>query len=525
MAFPDIRGDGLIRAQMALEALQRDPQLLDYTRRRFSDSPPSYKSHQSHNSTLSQSPIPPGEDQGIREENQRREEQRFRLIKEHGASSPYEQFTAQWKAEVNRITDAAMNRTEHVPIGISFYSLAQESVKKRWIEQGIWNDKWNGRTTLASTKWKHEEPEESDSESDTDRPVTPQSRFSFFPTEPKPRRQKSDQEKQLIAERRAALKREREASRPFHQFVYQVLKESELIQGKTGGEGVTAPATTADDINTQAYENIKSTWVRRGIWDIKWGILPGMNWKHERPLEIGADLLPLPQVNSLGNDSHDAGEAPLPRLFDPIPPDETDARQTSGVVSTPQRGHSADNSVRFANGDAEDSSESNPPSGRQRGEDVFPVTGQMERSGGQRFSSEDRQPPLNKSFLGPVHSSRVSKSPPERRRGRQQPPNPSAEVTSGGPSLPGPDVTRTPSKPASTPLRRSKRLQQQQPPEPRETEIPGETASTKSPKAVSKRRPKQATAANSKSVLSARSQGISKNRRTSARRGKKQDDR
>ncbi|QSS61266.1 hypothetical protein I7I51_03439 [Histoplasma capsulatum] len=416
MAFPDIRGDGLVRAQRALEALQQDPQLLDHTRRRFSDSPPSYKSHQSHNSTLSQSPIPPGEDQRIREENQRREEQRFRLIRERGASSPYEQFTSQRKAEENRIFKAAMDRTEHVPVGISFYRLAEVNIKKRWIEQGIWNDKWNSRTTLASTKWKHEELEESDSESDTDRVVTPQPRFSFFPTEPKPRRQKSDQEKQLIAERRAALKCER-------------------------SEEVTAPATTEDDINTQAYENIKSTWVRRGIWDVKWGILPGMSWKHERPLEIGADLLPLPQVNSLGNDSHDAGEAPLPRLFDPIPPDETDARQTSGVVSKPQRGHSADNSVRFANGDAEDSLESNPPSGRQRGEDDSPVTGRMERSGGQRFSSEDRQPPLNKSFLGPVHSSRVSKSSPERRRGRRQPPNSSAEVTSGGPSLPGPDVT------------------------------------------------------------------------------------
>lgn len=48
--------------------------------------------------------------------------------------------------------------------------------------------------------------------------------------EPKPRRPKSTEELQRIVERRPLREREREASRPFHQFIYQVSRESEWIQ-------------------------------------------------------------------------------------------------------------------------------------------------------------------------------------------------------------------------------------------------------------------------------------------------------
>ncbi len=34
-----------------------------------------------------------------------------------------------------------------------------------------------------------------------------------------------------------------------------------------------------------AYERVKSIWTRRGIWWERWGVLPGMSWKHELPFE------------------------------------------------------------------------------------------------------------------------------------------------------------------------------------------------------------------------------------------------
>jgi hypothetical protein len=44
-------------------------------------------------------------------------------------------------------------------------------------------------------------------------------------------------------------------------------------------------STTPPDINTTAYERLKSACTRRGIWNNKWGVLPGMSWKHEEPVE------------------------------------------------------------------------------------------------------------------------------------------------------------------------------------------------------------------------------------------------
>ena len=105
----------------------------------------------------------------------------------------------------------------------------RETVKKRWVEQGIWNNKWN---QFAYGRWKHEEPLELESESRRTRKQDPHLPFFPFPPkpQPKPRRAKSDDEKRRIAERRVIREREREASRPYHQFVYQISKERERIQ-------------------------------------------------------------------------------------------------------------------------------------------------------------------------------------------------------------------------------------------------------------------------------------------------------
>ena len=49
-----IRGDGLFRLYNALAVLEEDSLQLDRTRRRIGESLPPYTSHQSHNSTISQ---------------------------------------------------------------------------------------------------------------------------------------------------------------------------------------------------------------------------------------------------------------------------------------------------------------------------------------------------------------------------------------------------------------------------------------------------------------------------------------
>lgn len=76
-----------------------------------------------------------------------------------------------------------------------------------------------------------------------------------------------------------------EAPRPFPQFIYQVSRARKLIQEEPGNGDVLTASPTSAKINTLAYENVKKTWIERGIWNRKWDVLPGMTWKHEQPLK------------------------------------------------------------------------------------------------------------------------------------------------------------------------------------------------------------------------------------------------
>lgn len=150
--MPGLFGDGY-------KTPTEEQQRLDRARARFSGSPPSSRSHQSHNLTLPQSPNPSSEEQ------RRREEQKWRVKWERGQSFPDNQFDAQESEEFQRILEADRNWTNRLPVGTNFQDLAHENVKKRWVEQGIWNDKWNG---TVFGLWKHQEPLELEPESETD---------------------------------------------------------------------------------------------------------------------------------------------------------------------------------------------------------------------------------------------------------------------------------------------------------------------------------------------------------------------
>lgn len=210
-----------------------------------------------------------------------------------------------------------------IPIAGNEEKEATERVKKRWVEQGIWKDKWDemaaGRCHMNVGLWKHEEPLELESELETDTEAeSPPPPFSLFNVPQKHlqlklRRPKSNSERQRLAEQRAVREREREASRPYHQFLYQISKERERIEEESGrgdaGVGIA-------DINTRAYENVKNTWTARAIWNRRWGILPGMLWKHEEPLEEDSadDSAPAPSWPPSVDGSHEAGVRPR-RIF------------------------------------------------------------------------------------------------------------------------------------------------------------------------------------------------------------------
>jgi hypothetical protein len=100
--------------------------------------------------------------------------------------------------------------------------------------------------------------------------------------------------------------------------------------------GATTP--TPPNINTTAYERVKATWVRRGIWNTKWGILPGMSWKHEQPQEefLREEMARQPEFGEPGQPDFTVPEIPKERQQDdPVVPLETNGVGAEEVI--PQR--------------------------------------------------------------------------------------------------------------------------------------------------------------------------------------------
>lgn len=485
-----LRRDGLARAQRALAGLEGDPLRLDRERQRFSHSPPPYISNPSGTTTRSASPDAPSEEQRLRQER------RMQLAWEADASRPDKQFSAQVDEERRRMWNADP-RTSWIKINPgdgTFKEEARETVKKHWVEQGIWNNKWN---QFAYGRWKHEEPIESESETDSETEISPLFHISPKP-QPKLRRPKSDEEKRRIAERRVVQEHEREASRPYHQFVHQISRARERIQ----------ESVDAADINTMVYENVKNTWTKRRIWNGRWGILPGMAWKHEEALEEAADSPALVPADTLANGSREAAEASVMRVFGPHSPVESIHRQASGTLDLSQQGLPADIDTGLKNGDAEHapstSNSPNPSSGKQG---FDPATRQALLPSEGKASNEDGQPA--NAFVGPVHSPKISRAP-GKTKGPQTRSNISQKISSAGlPLSSGVDAAELHPlpPPVSVTPRRSKRKQAHT------SSLAKNPAMTTSPgrsKTAARSKPERRAASDPTVRDSAKPQGVSK---------------
>ncbi|KAJ8062009.1 hypothetical protein OCU04_009791 [Sclerotinia nivalis] len=398
-----LRGDGLARAQRALLEFERDPQRLDRERVRFDGSLPVYASDRSGTTTRSQSPNDPSEEQRLQQERRRQ------LAVERQASEPHKQFAAQVEEERRRIWNNNP-RTSWIKINPGdtvFMEEAREMVTKCWVEQGIWSSKWN---KFALGRWKHEEPLESESQTESE---AEPSKPPLFPNpQQKPKLPKIHRTKQQIAEQRVIQKRQREASRPYYQFIYQISKMREKIQQAENKEG-----TNVADINTRAYENVKNTWASRGIWDKRWGVLPGMSWKHEEPLEKESpeDSAPDP-ANSHGKCTDEVGEASAIRIFKPIFPPQPNHHQVASALNSSQQERCADiDSDRSENNNAGRSSflSTSPPLNSDK-QVPRSKTGQVLLPSGRKLSLKDNQPA--NAFLGPAYPSRVSKAAAKRKK-------------------------------------------------------------------------------------------------------------
>ncbi|KAF7857999.1 hypothetical protein EAF04_009355 [Stromatinia cepivora] len=484
-----IHGDGLARAQRALLEFERDPQRLDRERKRFDGPLPVYASDRSGTTTRSQSPSDPSEEQRARQER------RNKLAEEREASEPHKQFAAQVKEERRRIwnNDPRYRSIKINPGDRVFMEEAREIVTKCWVEQGIWSSKWN---KFAFGRWKHEEPLESESQTESE---AEPSKPPLFPNpQQKPKLPKIHRTKQQIAEQRVIQKRQREASRPYYQFVYQISKMREKIQQTENKEGTNV--TDITDINTRAYENVKNTWTSRGIWNKRWGVLPGMSWKHEEPLEKESpeDSAPVP-ANSHGKRPDEVGEASAIRIFKPIFPPQPNHHEVASALNSSQQARCADiDSDRSENNNAGRSSfllTSPPPSSDKQ----VPLskTGQVLLPSERKLFLKDNQPA--NAFLGPAYPSRVSKAAAKRKKPQQRLKISQKEAHNSSLSPSGVDAAEPEPSPSlgHMSLRRSKRIELLTPP-------------SDGSKDVVRSKPERKAASNATTKSSAKPHGVSK---------------
>ena len=216
-------------------------------------------------------------------------------------SRPYNQWTSQVSETEEQFRDNYIAKGERPLNARRIRKLAQAHVKSCWVKQGIWRKEWDTKQGYPrpKKKWAHEDPLERGADAKSAVHLDPKQRETEL----------RDNLKKVIVR-----KRRRDASRPFYQFIYQVSEECEWMGEKenTGEFNF--------DMSTMAYEKVKSRWAQRGIWDRRWGALPGMQWKHEEPAEIVERAFAAGTVPDLvGRDGNDITVLPKYELPGPPP--------------------------------------------------------------------------------------------------------------------------------------------------------------------------------------------------------------
>ena len=234
----------------------------DLSRRRFSRSPPPVSSVPS---TTFEESNPPSPGEQLRDKESR----------ESGNSEADEQFAIQITDEMERIRAARDMGLLQQPILSDCREAAETNVRYRWICQGIWDYRWDNRHGKI---WKHElqyfRPPAAPSKYAKD---TESRRLGT-----KKQREYSDLEEEYQDNVKSAVDFQNwQSSRPCYQFAHQFCDERQWIKLGLSKHDQDQHA----NLDTRAYNDLKSRWIRDGIWDDDWTLIPGVWWKHERPMK------------------------------------------------------------------------------------------------------------------------------------------------------------------------------------------------------------------------------------------------
>lgn len=204
-------------------------------------------------------------------------QRRYQSILDRTRSLPKNQFLDHVQEEMQRIwleedpRSATHPKLPRYMMTDRLRTKAALAVKAEWDKQGIWQPSFEGlvqKRYLNVGVWKHQELMSLVDDDGIDVEKYPNTY--------------------------ARLCRHRDASRPCHQFRYQVDKirdhlldqwRQSVIAEKEDTASATKVVLPPAQIDTQAYRKVRKTWTRRRIWDKEWDVLPGQHWRHERPLE------------------------------------------------------------------------------------------------------------------------------------------------------------------------------------------------------------------------------------------------
>ena len=289
-----LRGAGLVHIQRSLHGIQQSS-LLEELERRFAEPPPPYCSGSSVITTETHSPEPfPGNE--ISDDMRKT----FRQLKsDHIASRPAVQFEVQRKEKMIELwqADPATRSLPHMPLGI-YEESARDIVIREWKAQGIYNHDWDEKPGVW--RWRHE-ASQSIGKPVVDPDGRPSHRsFSFESPVAGHRPAQTDKPPDEIFRRNVTWEGEYAASRPIHQFFYQLSKACEH------GTQAMAQSDIPLDINTILWEDVMVKWKKQGIWDHKWGTVPGLVWGHERSFKQYAQDHGFPYSDEVEDPSEEA---------------------------------------------------------------------------------------------------------------------------------------------------------------------------------------------------------------------------
>ena len=211
------------------------------------------------------------------------EEEQNRETTELGNSSVSSQFSLQTSDEEARILAARDEGLLDYPRGFKKKEAAQANVRLRWIEQGIWDQRWG--EVVAGRTWKHENTLDFLPSNPVDVRSNAVAGIQSHPPGEANGSDGTGKDRQL-ADQEAAQVHKRDTSRPCYQFVYQYCKEREWIRmGLINNVNHPDLSECAQDhdLDAMAYQNVRGRWIREGVWDVGWSYLPGLSWRHEKP--------------------------------------------------------------------------------------------------------------------------------------------------------------------------------------------------------------------------------------------------